>query len=91
MHSRAALQYNTIQYNTIQYNTIQYNTIQYNTIQYNTIQYNTCLGLKPAPAPASELIVRSWGVRNRTQVFLLTSIYTPVRSDTVLTTMHHNV
>jgi hypothetical protein len=28
-------------------------------IQYNTIQYNTCSGLKPAPALASEPIVRS--------------------------------
>jgi hypothetical protein len=34
-------------------------SIQYNTIQYNTIQYNTCSGLKPAPALASEQIVRS--------------------------------
>jgi hypothetical protein len=37
-------------------------------IEFNTRPYNTCLGWNPAPALASEPIVRSWGVRNCTQL-----------------------
>jgi hypothetical protein len=46
----------------------QHHTCTVTMLEYKSRQYNTCSGWNPVPALASAPIVRSWGVRDCTQL-----------------------